>query len=499
MRALLILLVVGLVGVSRGQEDVDERDVIDLTPSNFDQTIAKYPNILVEFYAPWCGHCKQLKPHYAKAATKLKKEHPEVALAKVDADAHKELGTKFGVRGFPTLKWFVNGEPTDYEGGRTDDAIVTWIKKRMGPAAVQLNETSHLDDFKNKAEVVVVGFLNSKEGDAWKEFEKVAKKMDDVEFGVSHEKSVHEHAKQKGGDVVLYKKFSGDAEHEAVVYSGAMNAADIESWIGIHQLPFVVEFSAATSGKIFGSPIKSQVLLFCDVGSSSCEEAIKTFKENAKANYGKIIAVLVRNENDNVLNYFGVDKEETPCVFIAKSPSPGEKGMSKYKGPTKDTLTKDGELAKFLSSYLNGELKPHRKSEKLPANVVDEHGVTTLVGANFDEIVMDPSKDVLVEFYAPWCGHCKQLAPIYDKLGKEFQDIDSVVIAKMDATANDPPSNIDVQGFPTIKFFKATDKTSMDYNGDRTVKGFRKFIKQNAGTNFELKKKGKKKAAEKEL
>eukprot|EP00960_Hanusia_phi_P066377 766388-Hanusia_phi.AAC.3 len=69
----------------------------------------------------------------------------------------------------------------------------------------------------------------------------------------------------------------------------------------------------------------------------------------------------------------------------------------------------------------------------------------------------------------------------------------------MDATANDPPSNIDVQGFPTIKFFKATDKTPVDYSGDRTVKGFRKFIKKNAGTNFELKKKGKKKAAEQEL
>ena len=42
-----------------------------------------------------------------------------------------------------------------------------------------------------------------------------------------------------------------------------------------------------------------------------------------------------------------------------------------------------------------------------------------VVGRNFDEIVNDPSKDVLIEFYAPWCGHCKALAPKFDELGEK--------------------------------------------------------------------------------
>ena len=68
------------------------------------------------------------------------------------------------------------------------------------------------------------------------------------------------------------------------------------------------------------------------------------------------------------------------------------------------------------------------------------------MGANFDEIVNDPSKDVLLEFYAPWCGHCKALAPKYDELGEKLKDNPSIVIAKIDATANDYPSTYQVRG-----------------------------------------------------
>ncbi|KAK5993316.1 Protein disulfide-isomerase erp38 [Cladobotryum mycophilum] len=107
--------------------------VLDLIPSNFDKVVLSGKPTLVEFFAPWCGHCKTLAPIYEELAATF--EHSDkVQIAKVDADAERELGKRFGIQGFPTLKFFdgKSDKPEEYKSGRDLDSLTSFITEKTG-------------------------------------------------------------------------------------------------------------------------------------------------------------------------------------------------------------------------------------------------------------------------------------------------------------------------------------------------------------------------------
>jgi len=232
--------------------------VVDLDPSNFDTIVDGTKPAFIEFFAPWCGHCKKLAPEYEIAGNSFSKFKTQVTVAKVDCDQHKDLCGRFGVTGYPSLKWFPVGNtanPDAYNGGRTADDIVS--------------------------------FINSKTG-----------------------------------------------------LKGRVGAAT-------------------------------------------------------------------------------------------------------------------------------------------PSHVVD------LTDDSFDKIVFDSKKDILVEFYAPWCGHCKNLAPDYEKLGNAFANEENVVIARIDADQfKAKNSKYGVSGFPTLIWFPK-DKNHRNYEGGRSLTELIDFVNTNAGTHRE--------------
>lgn len=152
------------------------------------------------------------------------------------------------------------------------------------------------------------------------------------------------------------------------------------------------------------------------------------------------------------------------------------------QGSVKDLSAK--KLGAFVDDFIAGKVEASIKSEPIPEK--QDGPVTVVVAKNYKDIVLDDSKDVLLEFYAPWCGHCKSLAPKYDELAGLFKGhADKVVIAKVDATANDVPDEI--QGFPTIKLFKAGEKdTPIDYSGARTVEDLANFVRDNGSHKVDV-------------
>lgn len=448
-------------------EDIKEEDnVLVLTKNNFKDAL-KNEFVLVEFYAPWCGHCKSLAPEYAKAAKILAEKESSIKLAKVDATEESDLAEEYQVRGYPTLKFFRSGSPIDYSGGRQADDIVSWLLKKTGPAAKELDSVDSVEAFLTENQVAVVGFFTDKESDEYKAFVSAANAIDEYPFGVSSNDDVFKKYETKSGKVILFKQF----DEGKVVYDDEFETESIKKFVLSQAMPLVVDFNHDSAQKIFGGDIKSHLLLFLSKEAGHYEKYVEPAKEIAKAFREKIVFVSINadeEDHNRILEFFGMKKEEIPSMRIIQL----QEDMAKFK-PEKADLSADA-IKSFVQSFLDGKLKQHLLSQDLPEDW-DKNPVKVLVSTNFDEVALDKSKDVLVEFYAPWCSHCKQIAPIFDQLGEKYKDSKTVVIAKMDATVNEL-EHTKIQSFPTIKMYKKGDNSIVDFNGERTLEGFSKFI-----------------------
>ncbi|XP_022093541.1 protein disulfide-isomerase 2-like [Acanthaster planci] len=442
-------------------------DVVVLTDGTLADYVGENAYVLVEFYAPWCGHCKALAPEYAKAATSLKESNPDIKLAKVDATEQAEVAKTYQVRGYPTIKFFKNGQVIDYSGGRTSEEIITWLNKKTGPPAKAVETVEEAEKLEADNEVVVFGFFKDKESDKAKAFLEVASGMDDVIFGISSSEDVFKKYETSDNSIVLMKKFDNKRDN----FEGEMTAENIKTFVLNNRLPLVIEFTDESAPKIFGGDVKVHNLLFMGKEDEKFAEVHSAFGEVAKENKGEMLFVLINTDvetNARITEFFAIAKDSLPTMRIIVLSDDMKKYMPESTDMTVETIKK------FVDDYKEGKLKPHLKSEEIPEDW-DKEPVKVLVGKNFADVVYDKTKDVLVEFYAPWCGHCKKLAPIYYELGKKFADREDLVIAKMDSTANEV-EGVSIGGFPTLKFFRKETNEVVDYNGGRTLEDLSKFL-----------------------
>ncbi|XP_056265824.1 protein disulfide-isomerase A2 [Pseudoliparis swirei] len=446
-----------------------ENNVMVLHDKNFDRALSENQYLLVKFYVPWCGHCRSLEPIYAEVAGKLKEEGEATRLAQVEATEEEELSMEFEIKSYPTLKMFTNGDrknPMDYTGPRTVPGMLQWIKRSTGPGAPVLDTAESAAQFIESHRITVIGFFDNLESEAVKAFKTLVLTLSDTEFALTTSPEVFQKYGVEANSVVLFKKFDEGRADFPLSEEGELKPKDLITFIKQNSLELIIKFSMETADNIFNSGIPLHGLLFINSSVESHAALVDQSRPIAKEFKGKMLMVVidVAATVSNVLNFFGTSAKDAPTVRLINMDT-GKKFAGDFTVAA---------LRQLCQDVVDGVAKPYLKSEGIPEDW-DKEAVKVLVGKNFASVALDPTKNVFVEFYAPWCKHCQDLSPIWEQLGEKYADSDDIIIAKMDSTANEVES-VTIEGFPTLKYFPAGDKEVVDYSGQKDLETLSKFL-----------------------
>ncbi|MCJ1437934.1 protein disulfide-isomerase precursor [Xylographa pallens] len=446
-------------------------DVHDLKKDTFGDFIKSHDLVLAEFFAPWCGHCKALAPEYEEAATTLKEK--DIPLVKVDCTEEADLCKSYDVEGYPTVKVFRGPDNVaPYNGPRKAPAIISYMTKQSLPAVSTLT-TETLEEFKTADKVVVVAYFAADDKASNTTFAEVAASLrDDYLFGAINDATLAKAAGVKQPAIVLYKTFD-EGQNK---FEEKFDKEAITTFTKTAATPLVGEIGPETYGDYMAAGIPL-AYIFAETPEERDALALE-FKPIAEKHKGKVnFATIDAKAYGAHAGNLNLAADKFPAFAIQ------EIGKNqKFPFLPQDQKLTEKLISKFVQDFVDGKVQPSVKSEPIPEK--QDGPVAVIVAHNYNDIVMDETKDVLVEFYAPWCGHCKSLAPKYEELAALYA-AHPVTIAKVDATANDVPDEI--QGFPTLKLFAAGAKNApVEYSGDRTIEDLARFVKEHGSFHIDV-------------
>lgn len=375
-----------------------------------------------------------------------------------------------------------NGELySEYDGERNAQAIIDWVRRKSGPPSTQVNTVEEWNTLSNQDALAHILFLTTEgKEDNLNTFVSIADIPDFssiFRFGHTTNEALSVELKQSLNTIVVFKE-----EGQVVVYDGEFDKEKIVAWIKANAYPLVEklvldqEFIQRTAREAV--PL---LLAFRQGVEGSTEEAqlefVKTLATNSPAELNVHYLEALTKDYPGLVGQWGASETKFPAFILVRFPSGAPPSIKAFD---EDQELTPENIYKWIETCVHGDYCPYNVKSQ-PIVESEEGGVKTLVGKNIQSVIFDPTKDVLIELYSPDCPHCVMLAPTWEALGKVFENIDSVVIAKMDAVANSVPEEIPISGYPTILFYRADENSNyIFFDEQRDVETLTQFVLANA-------------------
>ncbi|KAF8025581.1 hypothetical protein BT93_F2427 [Corymbia citriodora subsp. variegata] len=428
-----------------------QRIVLELNSDSAKRVIEQNEYVLVLGYAPWCARSAELMPQFAEAANTLKALGSSVVLAKLDAERYPKAASSLEIKGFPTLLLFVNGTSQAYTGGYSAEEIVIWARKKTGVPVIRINSVTKAEDFLKKYHMFAIGVFEKFEGPAYEEFVKTATADNEIQFV---EVSNIEAARVLYPDIISSSFFLGIVKSEPERYAGYEGAFEMEKlqqFLDHNKFPLVTKLTELNSVRVYSSPINLQLFVFAK--AEDFKDLHEPLQDVARKFKSKIMFIYIDIADENLakpfLTLYGLEDTEDTVVAAFDN-----KISSKYLLETDPT---PANIEDFGSKFLQGSLSPYFKSQPVPDN--KEASIQVVVGKTFDDIVLNSPKNVFLEVHTPWCINCETTSKQVEKLAKHFKDLNNLVFARIDASANEHPK-LQVVDYPTLLFYPASDKAN---------------------------------------
>ncbi|XP_062219281.1 protein disulfide isomerase-like 5-3 [Phragmites australis] len=359
--------------------------VVELDESSFDAAVRAVDLLFVDFYAPWCGHCKRLAPQLDEAAPVLAGLSTPIVVAKVNADKYRKLGSKYGVDGFPTLMLFDHGAPSEYTGSRKADLLIENLKKLVAPDVSVLESDSAIKGFVEAAGIgfpLFIGFgveesLIAEYGakykkKAWfsvaKDFSEdmmVVYDFDKVPALVSHNTKYNEHS-------VFYGPFEGTF---------------LEDFIRQSLLPLTVPINRETVKMLNDDERKVVLTILDDEADEYSPQLIKILRSAANANHDLVFGYVGVKQWEEFTETFDVSKSSQLPKMVVWD------GNEEYEVVEGSERLEEGNYGSQISHFLEG----YRAGRTIKKKV--GRGSPTLLGVNAMYILIFLVAVLLVMMY----------------------------------------------------------------------------------------------------